>query len=532
MGRTGRAPDPMQESEDEDTVTTSVRSGPRRITVNPLAPVGRSWRRLRRRPVAMQLRTVLIIIGVVVGLIVWLALAPSGTAGATEVASSAAATPTPTPVSQASASAPGVSAHSINVVFPVVAINSEAGQLGFAEDKEYNEQKYAIHLYVNQINAAGGIHGRKINPILVSFNPSNADEMRSLCKQWTQGSPPVFAVVDGIGTWTGDNELCVTQEGHTPMIAAWSTTTNYIVAGSPYLWWTGADQAPVLKATVDWGVSSGRLGHGKKVGVVVSDQAGDQAALHSYLLPDLKKVGITPQVYTVSAGLNETASTDSDAQLAVERLKSAGVQSVIPMLPENAFFPYVGAENSQKFFPQLLLSDYQSSIEVALGLIPQPYEQALDGQEGVTTETLGGYDDARPESKGGYDPGVRSCYATWHKAHPKPIKGTTSFYIEEQGPIQAWCTAIRLFSQAATNAGPHLDRRTFVTALSNIKSFPGGLSPVWSFGPHKMYGASTYTVVKIHNNVPPSSQCDLKTNGKPQGTCWVIVQKEKPLPST
>jgi hypothetical protein len=532
MGRPGRAPDPMQESEDEDTVTTSVRSGPRRITVNPLAPVGRSWRRLRRRPVAMQLRTVLIIIGVVVGLIVWLALAPSGTAGATEVASSAAATPTPTPVSQASASAPGVSAHSINVVFPVVAINSEAGQLGFAEDKEYNEQKYAIHLYVNQINAAGGIHGRKINPILVSFNPSNADEMRSLCKQWTQGSPPVFAVVDGIGTWTGDNELCVTQEGHTPMIAAWSTTTNYIVAGSPYLWWTGADQAPVLKATVDWGVSSGRLGHGKKAGVVVSDQAGDQAALHSYLLPDLKKVGITPQVYTVSAGLNETASTDSDAQLAVERLKSAGVQSVIPMLPENAFFPYVGAENSQKFFPQLLLSDYQSSIEVALGLIPQPYEQALDGQEGVTTETLGGYDDARPESKGGYDPGVRSCYATWHKAHPKPIKGTTSFYIEEQGPIQAWCTAIRLFSQAATNAGPHLDRRTFVTALSNIKSFPGGLSPVWSFGPHKMYGASTYTVVKIHNNVPPSSQCDLKTNGKPQGTCWVIVQKEKPLPST
>ena len=181
-------------------------------------------------------------------------------------------------------------------------------------------------------------------------------------------------------------------------------------------------------------MSSGRLGQGKKVGVVVSDQAADQAALHSYLLPDLKKVGITPQVYTISADLNETATTDSDAQLAVERLKAAGVQSVIPLLPENAFFPYVGAENAQKYFPQLLLSDYQSSIEVALGLIPSPYEQALNGQEGVTTETLGGFDDTGPESQGGYDPGVRSCYATWHKAHPKPIKGTTSHYIEEQGP--------------------------------------------------------------------------------------------------
>jgi hypothetical protein len=204
---------------------------------------------------------------------------------------------------------------------------------------------------------------------------------------------------------------------------------------------------------------------------------------------------------------------------------------VIPLLPENAFFPYVGAENAQKYFPQLLLSDYQSSIEVALGLIPQPYEQALNGQEGVTTETLGGFDDNRPESQGGYDPGVRSCYNTWHQAHPQPITGTTSHFIEEQGPIQAWCTSIRLFAQAATAAGPHLNRCTFVTAMSKITDFPGGLSPIWSFGPDKRYGPTTYTVVKIHNNVPPSSQCVLKTNHKPQGTCWVVVQKSKPLPS-
>jgi hypothetical protein len=468
----------------------------------------------------MQARTVLIVVAVVAGLVIWLTVSPS-----------AGAATTPSSVSQASTSSRGVTTKAINVVFPVVNINSEAGQLGFAEDKEYGQQTVAIHLYVNQINAAGGIHGRKINPIIVTFNPQNDSEMRSLCKQWTQGSPPAFAVVDGIGTWTGDNELCVTQEGHTPMIGAWSTTTNWTNQGSPYLWWTGADQAPVLSATVQWGLSSGRLGKGKKVGVVVSDQSGDQAALHAYLLPDLKKAGITPSVYTISAALGETASTDSDAQLAVERLKAAGVQSVIPMLPENALFPYIGAENSQKFFPQLLMSDYQSSIEVGLGLIPQPYEQALDGQEGVTTETLGGFDDARPESKGGYDPGVRACYATWHKAHPKPIKGTTSFYIEEQGPIASWCTAIRLFAQAADSAGPALTRRTFVTAMSKIKNFPGGISPVWTFGPDKRYGPSTYTVVKLHNNVPPSSQCILKTNHKPQGTCWVVVQTSKPLPS-
>jgi hypothetical protein len=475
------------------------------------------------------------IVGVIVGLIVWLVLSPTGTPGspegaaAAEVAVSAAK---PTPVSQASTSSRGVTAHTINVVFPVVNINSEAGQLGFAEDKEYGEQTFAIKLYVNQINSNGGINGRKIKAIIVPFDPMNATEMRALCEQWTQGNPPVFAVVDGIGTWTGDNQLCITQEGHTPMIGAWTTVTNWTTQGSPYLWWTGADAAPILSSTVNWGVSSGRLGHGKKVAVVVSDQSSDQVALHQYLLPDLKKVGITPQIYTITAALNETASTDSDSQLAVERMKQAGIQSVIPMMPENAIFPYLGAENAQNYFPTLLLSDYQSSIEVGLGLIPVPYEKALNGQEGVTAETLGGFDDARPESQGGYDPGVRSCFQTYHKAHPKPIKGTTSFYIEEQGPVQGWCTAIRLFATAAKNAGHDLNRRTFVTAMSKIKNFPGGLSPVWSFGPDKFYGPTAYTVVKLHNNVPPSSQCILKTNHKPQGTCWVVVQKSKTLPST
>jgi hypothetical protein len=501
----------------------------------PWAPLRRSWRRLRRRPRAMQVRTALIVIAIVIGLIAWLVLAPSGTPGGGGIAGAAepaARAFTPTPVSQASTSTRGVTKTSINVVFPVVAVNSLAGKLGFAEDKEYNEQIPAINLFVNQINQAGGINGRKINPIIVQFDPTNDANMQALCEQWTQGNPGVFAVIDGIGTWTGDNQLCVTQQGHTPLISAWSTISDWTQLGSPYLWWTGPDMAPVLDATVQWGMSSGRLGHGMKVGVVVSDQAADQAALNQYLMPDLKKVGITPVVETVAGNPDETAATSSDAQLAVEKMKAAGVQSVFPLLPENAFFPYVAAESSQQYYPQLLLSDYQSTVEVALGLIPEPYEQALNGQEGVTTETLGGFDDARPEAQGGYDPGVRSCYETWHKYHPKPIAGTTSFYIEEQGPIQAWCGAIRLFAEAAKNAGPDLNRRTFVEAMSKITDYPGTLSPTWSFGPKKMYGPTEYQVVKIHNNVPPSSQCKLKTNHQPQGTCWVTLEPFKPLPSS
>jgi hypothetical protein len=461
------------------------------------------------------------------------AMAVLGSAIVVGVSAPSGASPSPTPVTAASTSARGVSASSINVVFPLISFSSIEGQFEIESDAEYGEQVKAIHLFVNQINAAGGINGRKLNPMIETFDPTNAAEQRSLCKQWTQGSPPVFAVLDGLGTWSGDNELCITQEGHTPMLAQWTTTTNWTDLGSPYLWWTGADDAPVLAATVRWGLSSGRLGHGRKVGVVVSDQASDQAALNQYLLPDLKKIGVTPLVETVAADLGETASTDSDATLAVERFKAQGVNSVIPLLPDNAFTPYIGAETAQRYFPTLVLSDYQFEIEVGLGLIPIPYERALDGQEGVTTETLGGIDSPVPESQGGYDQGVRACWNTWHKAYPKKPKGNINDFIEEQGPIQSWCQEIKLFAKAATMAGKDLNRRTFVEAMARVSNFPGGYSPVLSYGPHKFYGPTEYRVVKLHNNKPPSSQCKRGPPPAPAaGVCWVVVQGWKPLPGT
>jgi hypothetical protein len=436
-----------------------------------------------------------------------------------------------TPVDRASTSARGVTKSAINVVFPVVNLQALSSVYGFAGDVEYTEQAKAIHLFVGQINAAGGINGRKINAIVSSFNPASESDMRALCKDWTEGSPAAFAVLDGVGDWTGDNELCVAQEGHTPFIGQWTTVSNWTQEGSPYLWWTGPDDASILQAVVQWGHSAGLLGGHRKVGVIAGDRASDQLALTDYLLPDLKRIGVQPVVETIPAQPAEAAATGSDAPLIVEKLRAAGVDSVIPLMPFNAVLPVLSAETQQKYFPKLLLSDYESSIESALGLLPIPFEKALDGQEGVTTETLGGIDDSRPEAQGGYDPGVRSCWTTWHKAYPEIPKGNMNDFIEEQGPVQGWCQEIRLFAKAASMAGPDLNRRTFVEAMSNIKDYPGGYTPILTFGPGKFSGPTEYEVVSLHNNVPPTSVCRLPLGPlPPQGRCWHIVQTWKPLP--
>jgi substrate-binding family protein len=447
--------------------------------------------------------------------------------------SAAGAAQSPTPVTRASTSARGVTNTTINVVFPVVNLQALSAELGFAGDVEYTEQGKAISLFVDQINDSGGINGRRINPIINFFDPTSESNMRALCKDWTLGSPAAFAVLDGVGDWSGDNELCVTQEGHTPFIGQWTTVSNWTQEGSPYLWWTGPDDASILQAVVDWGHSSHLLGAHRKVGIIAGDRASDQLALNEYLLPDLKRIGVQPMVETLAANPTETATTGSEAPLVVEKLHAAGVDSVIPLVPFNAFLPVLSAETSQKYFPKLLLSDYEESIESSLGLLPIPFEKALNGQEGVTTETLGGIDDSRPQAQGGYDPGVRSCWDTWHKAYPEIPKGNMNDFIEEQGPVQGWCQEIRLFAQAATMAGKDLNRRTFVEAMARISNYPGGYSPELSFGPQKFSGPTEYQVVSLHNNQPPSALCRLPLGTlPPQGRCWHVVQTWRPLPKT
>ena len=110
-------------------------------------------------------------------------------------------------------------------------------------------------------------------------------------------------------------------------------------------------------------------------------------------------------------------------------------------------------------------------------------------------------------------PGVRSCYNDLARLPSQAHPGDADHYIEEQGPIQAWCGAVRLFATAAKAAGPNLNRRTFVEAMSKITDYPGTLAPVWSFGPTKFYGPTQYQVVEVHNNVPQSKLCKMPKSG-------------------
>ena len=406
----------------------------------------------------------------------------------------------------------GVTSTTIKVVFPWPNLGTIGQLTGL--DTSSEDPVMSIHTYVNDINDHGGILGRKIDPLIVSFNPLDDSDMRSKCLSWTKDQK-VFAVVDSIG-WHDANQLCITQEGHTPLISGWTTVPLYTSEGSPNLWWTGPDNARVVENLVAWAVGRGMLKPGTKLGVVAADRQGDTLAVNQYLLPALQRAGLPAPADIESMHFDSSDGADSASQapLIVTRLRSKGVTTVIPLLPFLNLSAFASEAQQQNWQPTYLLSDYESTLTSALGLADSGNKQ-LDNQVGPTSYVLGTHDDTR-----GYTPQGLDCYKTWMKANP----GATpppQHWLEATGTAMTWCQNIRLFAEAARAAGPVLTRAGFDAAMAAISSFPGTVVPDHDFATGLHSGPHLYRTVQVHEN--GDGKCPTLASGKAQGSCWLVL---------
>jgi ABC-type branched-subunit amino acid transport system substrate-binding protein len=487
----------------------------------------RRWRQFREGPARNQIVVGVVALAVIAGLVtLGVALGSGGSNGSTHAVSATApgsgGATTTTPLVGGDSSR-GVTADAITVVFPILDIASLPTTSVFANgtDESYAE---AIKVFVAAINAKGGINGRRIIAQVEKFNPSDDADMRAKCLKWTKDEA-VFAVVDA-SAWHDDHQLCLTQEGRTPLISSWTTVTEFANRGAPYLWWAGVDQGQMLRDLVPWAVSHNLIGPGVKFAIVASDRASDSLAVNNYLKPALAAAGLTPtSTEIINYNPQDSATASAQAPSVVERLRAAGVKAVLPLMPLPSLLTYLQAATSQQYFPTMVLSDYEQTISIGLGLAESIYQKALDGQLGLTYQTLGNSDDSR-----GYNqlPQAADCFKTWIDAHPTPFtdpdsKGQGEVTVESQGPIMTECQNIRLFAAAAQAAGPNLTRRTFADAMAKVTNFPAVDYPLFSFGPNDHGGAKQTRTVRIHVNDPAHNGCPLLISGKAQGSCWLVL---------
>jgi hypothetical protein len=369
---------------------------------------------------------------------------------------------------QASGTTNGVTAGEIKLAYPDIDY-AALKDVGVKIDR--GDTQKIFDALTAQVNADGGVNGRKLDVQVVKYNLLNAADAESACVKMTEDMK-VFGVLNAFDGPVQSVTKCITDHktlliGGSPE-AATAAATPWISAP--------AAQDRQAKDFVDLMAKKG-LFKGKTIGIS-TDPAQEQTT-KKVIVPALKKAGYTPKVVVVDDGpAGDTAAADANWDVFAEKFKSAGVNHVI----------LVGNEASGGL-TRMLDRGVKATVS-----------SPTNGQ----VESLGTSQTQRPASDyDGYytitgltpdeifaDPAMHKCVQTFEKANPSITVKKPSAVAEGETDwatgILTACGQLGLFTTVADRAGKNLTNQSFIDAVEGMTTnfaLPG--SRYNTFGPKK-----------------------------------------------
>jgi len=321
----------------------------------------------------------------------------------------------------------------------------------------------AYQALFDQINAQGGIDGRKVVPVFAGVNPLGTAGAATACTQLTEDDK-VFAV---LGFFQQPDTACYVQTHGVPIIGQSLTAQQAAQAKAP--WFNDlispSDLVPKEMATF----AQEGVFKGKKVGVVATSVDQDELSLVSSALR-------AHHVNVVQTAVNSVPDTDNAAQVQeygviAQKFQSSGVDLVVAVGNAGNGWPAALQGNQSTYTPQLVATDYNDLHAYTAN--KAGYSQAI--LKGALT--AGG---DPPASVWWNAPAMKSCVATVHKAEPtatinNPVTATASTPVTWTAP-QTACYQVALFAAIAKAAGKTLNVSTFAKGGASLTHvvLPGG----------------------------------------------------------
>ena len=325
---------------------------------------------------------------------------------------------------------------------------------------------------INDINARGGVNGRKIVPVFAAVNPIGNASADAACTKLTEDEK-TFAV---IGFFLGDGPLCYVKTHSTPVLGTSLTTKQASVANAPAFDFNLSTDHLAQKAIPAFEQRGVFTGH--KVAVVGS--AADQTVMEGTVLPSLKKVGAN----VVATAINDAPATDLTAlyrqyALIAQKFQSAGADVLVMVQNAAGAWPRATQVNHSSYHPRLVatrLNDIQTVVQDKAGIDPAIVKDALGASPSV----------ANIDAWTG--PGMQDCVAKIKAAHPKlkivdPTTASPSDPSTYVAP-EAACQNMSLFTQIVKAAGQTLNNDTFTRAGESLKNVQiPGVPVLLNYGP-------------------------------------------------
>ncbi len=408
---------------------------------------------------------VILAMGALVATLLGTALAAPGVAGASS------------PADQ------GVTAKSISVGIPYVNFAALAS-LGVKIDEGNIPDAY--NALIANMNAHGGVDGRKLVPYFAEMNPALPADAVSSCTALTEDDH-VFVAMEPV------YPDCYEQDHDTPVIAG--SLPGTLPSGSaPDFTLLPPDEAydPLQLAAFD---KRGAF-KGKKVGIFYA--SGSDADEVRVVQSDLKKLHVNVVLTAEdSAPATDAVASDQQVKTIAVKFQDAGVNEVIGVGGSGSTtWPKALLDNQSTYKPPWIATSEASliaSVQSAKG--QNPY------MDNVLTST------AVPSFYQMWkDPAVQKCVAVVRKAHPSdtidapvnpasPNATASGADVTYAGVVEA-CQYLAIFAKIAAAAGKHLTVASFTKAgygLRNV-TFPGSDGPV-SFAPNQAYAIGRVNIV-------------------------------------
>ncbi|MEY2461391.1 MAG: hypothetical protein QOG30_3221 [Acidimicrobiaceae bacterium] len=367
----------------------------------------------------------------------------------------------------------GVTATTITIAFLLVDLGG-VSKVGFSVPGfDVQSQETYINTFLDNVNNHGGIFGRKIVPVFVTYDPTNQSTSTAACRTATQDHE-IFAAIDSAGGLNDPGMLCFTQQNHTPLIGvgAFGTAPEMYQQAGGYLFTVDASGLRALANMASLLDARGVL-KGKKIGIVDRDFPGTLQTVTDGLIAILEQLGY--QIAYRADLSSDDGTAASQVPVAAQQMSAHGVDTVFLLTDFIIGSEFVQAADKSAYRPLYLASDFESMTnDTAVQSMP-PAFQAI----GVTASRIGEWRVGLPEPA--VDAACREIYAGATGTNPQRSENA-------YGGMDLACGLVDLVVRGTTAAGPDLTRDNYVAGLQQIGSIDFPFFGGFSYRPGKYDG--------------------------------------------
>ena len=415
------------------------------------------------------------------------------------------------PLADRTASDRGVTPEAMRIAF----LHPSADFLSDAAGLTYTGRPTAevVQPFIDEVNANGGINGRRLEPRYIEFSPIDPASMQAACLQAAEDDL-VFAALP-LGGLYGDGEVCMGQR-EIPTITPNSSSVD-VLYGRDAGWvrQTAMNKDRTLKNWADWLLESGTATVDTRIGVVYADVPEDTPLVQDVFVPYLREIGFR-NVEVAVLNLSDVDGAIASAGRVANRLAATDVELVLPVAGNILFSLVLGELANIGFQPRFSASDFGSLARDDVGYYPA---EQWAGTVGITSALTGAVlVDGVPDTDAAQE--CLAAYTADGRTIARDVSDPSRADAIEVGMMLLACQQVALFTDAARRAGPNPTGASLLAAVDDTGLWTHRVTttPSFTFEPDKLDGADEFAAVRFQANCVGDLGCYRRIEGFRRGT--------------